>query len=82
MNIKVLLLIVGLIVGGLAGYLTRPQAAELKLGPIEMEIQTNQPAGAGGPVTSGQWQHVGIFAVIGAVVGLGLGFAVDRRRSI
>jgi hypothetical protein len=79
MNVKVVLLIVGLVVGGLVGYLTRPEAAEIKLGPSEMEVQTNQPAGAGGPITSGQWRHIAIFALVGAAIGLGLGFAVNRR---
>jgi hypothetical protein len=81
MNAKVILLVIGLLVGGLAGYLTRPQAAEIKLGPLQMEVQTDQTAAPGDAVTSSQWQHIGIFAVIGAVVGLGLGFAVDQRRA-
>jgi ElaB/YqjD/DUF883 family membrane-anchored ribosome-binding protein len=46
-----------------------------------MEVQTDQTAAPGDAVTSSQWQHIGIFAVIGAVVGLGLGFAVDQRRA-
>ena len=81
MNTKVILLLVGLVVGGLAGYLTRPDSAELQLGPLSVEVQTDQPAGAGGPVTSGQWQRIFIFGGIGALVGLGLGFALDRRRG-
>jgi hypothetical protein len=44
-------------------------------------VQTDQPAAPGDAVTSSQWQHIGIFAGIGALVGLGLGFAADRRRS-
>ena len=81
MNNKVILLVVGLLVGGLVGFLTRPQSAEIKLGPISMEVQTDQTAAPGDAVTSTQWQHIGIFAVIGAVVGIGLGFAADRRRA-
>jgi hypothetical protein len=81
MNNKVILLVVGLLVGGLLGFLTRPQTAEVKLGPISMEVQTDQTAAPGDSVTSSQWQRIGVFAVIGAVVGVGLGFAADRRRT-
>lgn len=82
MNAKVVLLLVGLVVGGLVGYLTRPQAAEIKLGPLSVEIQDKDSAvGArGGALTSGQLQHVGLFALIGAVVGFGAGFVADRGR--
>ena len=80
MNIKVVLLVVGLLVGGFAGYLTRPEATELQIGPLQLEVQTDRPAGAGGPVTSGQWQRIAIFGGIGALIGLGLGFALDRRK--
>ncbi len=82
MNAKIVLLLVGLVVGGLAGYLTRPQAAEIKLGPLSVEIQDrDSAAGArGGDLTSGQLQHVGLFALIGAVIGFGAGFVADRGR--
>lgn len=77
-----MLLLVGLVVGGLAGFLTRPQAAEIKLGPLSLEVQDRSSAGiSGGDLTSGQTRHIGLFAVIGAVLGLGIGFAADRRRS-
>ncbi|MDB5645040.1 hypothetical protein [Methylobacterium sp.] len=82
MNAKIVLLIVGLVVGGLAGYLTRPEAAEIKIGSFSLEVQSDAPAGTrGGSLTSGQMQHIGIFAVIGAVLGLGAGFVADRRRA-
>ena len=83
MNLKVLLLLAGLVIGGLAGYLTRPDAAEIRAGGVSIEIQTGgtAPAGAGGGVTTGQWQHIGIFAVGGAILGLLAGFALDRRRG-
>ena len=32
-------------------------------------------------MTQGQWQHVGAFAAVGALIGFGLGFLADRRRS-
>ena len=82
MNAKMVLLLVGLVAGGLVGYLTRPQAAEIKLGPLSVEIQDKSSAGAsGGDLTSGQLQHVGLYALIGSVLGLGAGFVADRRRG-
>lgn len=44
-------------------------------------MQGDQAAGAeGGKLTTGQTQHVAIFAAIGALVGFGIGFVADRRR--
>jgi hypothetical protein len=82
LNGKIVLLVVGLLAGGLVGYVTRPEAAELKIGPLSVEVQGDRPAGArGGELTTGQMQHIGLFAGIGALVGFGLGFATDRRRA-
>ena len=82
MNARIGLLLVGLVVGGLVGYLTRPQAAEIRIGDFSLEVQGDKPAGtSGGALTTGQMQHIGIFAVIGAVLGLGIGFVADRRRA-
>lgn len=83
MNLKVILLVVGLVLGGLAGYFTRPEAAELKLGGLSVEVQSGRqaPSRDGGSITSGQWQHIGAFAAGGALLGLLVGFAADRRRS-
>lgn len=81
MNAKVLFLVIGLLVGGLAGWLTRPQAAEVEVLGLKVEVQGDKAAGAkGGSLTTGQTQHIGIFAAIGALVGFGIGFAADRRR--
>lgn len=82
MNLKVLLLLVGIVVGGLVGYLTRPEAAELRIGSLSVEVQSNQAASprSGGSITTGQWQHIGTFAAAGAVIGLLVGFVADRRR--
>jgi hypothetical protein len=79
MNAKVVLLVIGLVVGAVAGYLTRPATAELKIGPLDIEVQSDQRAAGDGPITSGQWQHIAIFTLIGGAIGLGAGFAVDRR---
>lgn len=82
MNAKIVLLVVGLVAGGLVGYLTRPQATEIKLGPLSVEVQGDRTAGAqGGALTPGQTQHIGIFAGLGALIGFGLGFVADRRRG-
>ena len=80
---KVSLLVAGLVIGGLAGYLTRPEAAELKVGGLSIEVQGSRPAGAsaGGGITTGQWQHIGAFALGGGVLGLLAGFVADRRRA-
>ena len=81
MNAKILFLVIGLMVGGLAGWLTRPQAAELEILGMKVEVQGDKAAGAkGGSLTTGQTQHVAIFAGIGALLGFGLGFVADRRR--
>ena len=83
MNLKVTLLVVGLLVGAIAGYFTRPDSAELRVGPVAIEVQSDRPAPArgGGPITTGQWQHIGIFAIGGAVLGL-LGGLVAGRRGV
>lgn len=82
MNLKIVLLLAGLLVGGLVGYFTRPDAAELKVGGVSIEIQGGgtAPGGAPGSITTGQWSHIALFAGGGAVLGLLAGFAVDRRR--
>ena len=82
MNAKIVLLLVGLAVGALTGYLTRPQSSELKIGPLSVEVQDKDSvAGArGGALTTGQFQHIALFAVIGAIVGFGAGFVADRGR--
>ncbi len=74
-------LVVGLLIGALSGYLTRPQSAEIKLGPLSIEVKGNQVASGNGPLTSSQVQHIAIITVIGGAIGLGLGFAMGRRRG-
>jgi len=74
-------LLVGLLIGGLAGYMTRPETAEIKLGPLSLEVRTDERARGGGPLTSSQVQHIAILTAIGGIIGLGLGFAMGKRRS-
>jgi hypothetical protein len=74
-------LLIGLVIGGLAGYMTRPEeSTEIKLGPVSVEVRTNERA-RGGPLTSSQVQHIAILTAIGGAIGLGMGFALGKRRS-
>jgi hypothetical protein len=82
MNARVSLLLAGLIIGGLVGYLTRPAATEITLGPLSIEVQGDRPAEGGGPLTSGQWQHIAIFTAVGGLIGLAAGFAAGRRGGV
>jgi hypothetical protein len=75
-------LLIGLVIGGLAGYMSRPEeTAEIRLGPLSVEVRNNERARGGGPLTSNQVQHIAIMTAIGGAIGLGVGFAVGRRRS-
>jgi hypothetical protein len=81
MNAKIILLVVGVLAGGLIGWLTRPQAAEINILGMQIEVQGDKAASPRDQtMTSGQTQHVAIFAAIGALIGFGLGFVADRRR--
>ena len=74
-------LLIGLVIGGLAGYMTRPEeTAEIKVGPLSLEVRNDERA-RGGPITSKQAQHIAVLTVIGGIIGLAVGFAVDRRRG-
>jgi hypothetical protein len=77
----VIFTVVGLLVGALAGYLTRPESAEIRLGPLNIEVTGDRAARGGGPMTSSQMQHVAIITLIGGAIGLGLAFAAGRRRG-
>ncbi len=80
MNLRIVLLVAGLLIGGLIGYLQRPEAAEIKIGPVQIEVQSDSPAQGSGPLTSGQMRLVLIYAAIGGVIGLAIGFVADRRK--
>ncbi|HET7192656.1 MAG TPA: hypothetical protein VFI98_12185 [Pseudolabrys sp.] len=74
-------LLVGLAIGALAGYMTRPESTEIKLGPLSLEVRSNEVARGGGPLTSSQVQHIAILTAIGGIIGLGVGFAAGKRRG-
>jgi hypothetical protein len=73
--------VVGLLVGALSGYLTRPESTEIKFGPVSIEVKGNQVARDNGPLTSSQVQHIALITLIGGVIGLGLGFAMARSKG-
>ena len=80
-NTRIALLLLGLLAGGLVGYATRPESAEIKLGDTSIEFSDNKvSAGSSSSLTSGQGQHIALYAVIGGVIGLLVGIAADRRR--
>ncbi len=99
MNAKTILLIVGLLIGGAAGWLTAPAPAlNVDIGGVNVEVQGGDGEGgtvtATGPDGGGVEVQVGnpspfndrntrtaIFALVGAVAGLAVGFVVDRRGA-
>jgi hypothetical protein len=74
-------LLIGLVIGGFAGYMTRPETTEIRLGPLSVEVRSDEMARGGGPLTSSQVQHIAIMAALGGIIGLGVGFAVGKRRG-
>lgn len=78
-NPLVAFFVVGLLIGALSGYVTRPETAEIKLGPISIEVR-GENVGRGGGLTGSQVQHIALVALIGGIVGLGLGFAAKRGK--
>ena len=73
-------LVVGLLIGALSGYLTRPESAEIRLGPVNIQITGDQVARDGGPLTSSQIRYIAMVTLIGGVIGLALGFGVQSGR--
>ncbi len=84
MNSRILLLIVGLLGGGLVGWVTRPAATEINLGPLHAEVQSDHAAGARetGPLTNGQIEHVAIYIVLGGVIGALAGMLANQRDRV
>jgi hypothetical protein len=79
-NPKVLFLLIGIIAGGLVGYLTRPESAEIRIGNLNIEVTGKGFGRHDDTLTSSQARHVALFALIGGLLGLGFGFAVDRGK--
>jgi hypothetical protein len=80
LNPKVILLVLGVIIGGVIGYATRPEIAEIRIGKLNIEISGKGIGRHDDRITSEQWKHIAIFALIGGALGLGLGFALDRGK--
>ena len=79
-NATVTYAVIGLLIGALAGYLTRPESAEIKIGPVQIEVTGKGIDRGGGDLTSSQLQHVMIIGLIGGLIGVGFGFMVDRGK--
>lgn len=80
-NRKAALLVIGLIAGLLIGYVTRPESAEIRIGPLSIEVTGKNVARySGSELTSSQVQHIALFTIIGGLIGLGLGFVAAGRR--
>ena len=79
---KVAILLLGLLIGGVAGYLTRPVMAQITVPQVPADFNDTQVlSGPSEGVTSAQMQHVLLYTIAGGVIGLLLGFALDRRRG-
>jgi hypothetical protein len=79
-NATVTYAIIGLLIGALAGYLTKPESAEIKIGPVQIEVTGKGIDRGGGDLTSSQLQHLMLVGLIGGLVGAGFGFMVDRGK--
>jgi len=79
-NPKVVFLVLGIVVGGVIGYMTRPQSTEIRIGRLSIEVTGKGVAGPDERLTSGQAQHIGLFMLVGGILGLCLGFAVDNGK--
>ena len=76
----VVFLAIGIFVGAIAGYLTRPESAEIRLGPVNIEVTGNQVARGGGPLTGSQMRYIAMVTLIGGALGLALGYGVKSGR--
>jgi hypothetical protein len=79
-NATITYALIGLLIGALAGYLTRPSSAEIKIGPVQIEVTGKGIDRGGGDLTSSQLQHVLLIGLIGGLIGGGFGFMVDRGK--
>jgi hypothetical protein len=74
-------ILIGLLAGALVGYATIPvEKAAIRLGPINIETQGKKPS-AGDELTNSQTQHILMITLIGGLIGLGCGFALQRQTK-
>ena len=76
-NLKVICLLLGIVAGGLVGYVTKPPqwARVIPILNIAVELEPKEK----GDLTERQFNYVALCALIGGIVGLGVGFVGDRR---
>jgi hypothetical protein len=80
-NAMVVFLMIGVLAGALIGYVTRPESAEIRIGPLNIEITGKGISSRHDKeLTSSQVQHIALLTLIGGVIGLGFGFAVERGK--
>ncbi len=75
-KLKIICLLLGIVAGGLVGFVTKPPTAQVTIPGINLQIKTEAPQGE---LTNRQFNHIALCAMIGAIVGLGIGFVADRR---
>jgi hypothetical protein len=97
MNLKSVLLVLGLVIGAIAGWTTAPKAVDIQVGPLSVQIEDG--GGEGGNITAtgkdGQIQvqvgnpsplndrntRTAIFAIVGGIIGFGAGLFIERRKG-
>jgi hypothetical protein len=79
-NPVIVFLAIGLFVGVLAGYLTRPESADIRIGPISIEVTGDKAARGSGPMTGSQMRYIAMVTLIGGALGLALGYGVKSGR--
>ena len=95
---KIILLIVGLVIGAAAGWFTAPKAVDVDVGNLSIQVEGGKDGGAmlsaddkggGVEVSIGRRSvfddrntRTAIFAAIGGLIGLIIGFVADRRRTV
>ena len=77
----IVFLAIGVLAGALVGYATRPESAEIRIGPLNIEItRKGISSRRDQELTSSQVQHIALLTLIGGALGLGFGFAVERGK--
>jgi hypothetical protein len=78
-NLKVICLVLGIVAGGLVGYVTKPPqwVRVIPILNIAVEAEPKQK----GELTERQFNYVALCALIGGIVGFGVGVVGDRRRA-
>jgi uncharacterized membrane protein (Fun14 family) len=81
-NAAIVFVLIGLLAGALVGYATIPaERSAIRLGPIDIETQGKKPS-VGDELTNAQTQHILMIVLIGGLIGLACGLAVQRRTRI